>query len=253
MAEIRNLLRDFKKQIRDADTIEEVDDIVEETVDSLEDMVNNDEPEPAPAPAPAQGNDPMAEIMAAIKSLNAKVESLVSGKPQSDGTPEGDLDKAVMELEKPAPALDADESGELLDDTPIDATDEDVINEDDKGVTSASANETLEDVQSVDAKEMCNEYEIEENTKVAKDMAIRLIKDTRKAIAGISNEIEKRRMADAVLKSVSSILKSKRNTAKDVMRIINNRTTDTISNRNTIENGYAKQNPHMSKKLNLGA
>lgn len=249
MKDVSKILRSFKKQIRDASTIEEVDDIVEETTDSLEDLIA-EEPqaaEPMPIkdnpmaggepPMSQAGGDPITEVMQAIKSLNAKVDSLMTGKPQSDGTPEGDIDAAIGDLGQPQ---EPQPDGLTMD--------EDVIPEDDMGVTTSSAGKELEDVVSVDSAELEPSFTIEENETVAKDTAINILRNARKAIAGITNPIEKRKVADAILKSVKNTMKNKHSIG-NVMAVANRKTIDSINESKKIENAYAKLNPHMSKKL----
>lgn len=250
MKDVSKILRSFKKQIRDASTIEEVDDIVEETTDSLNDLMQSEEPMPvqdnpmgAEPPMPNAGGDPIAEVMQAIKSLNAKVDSLMTGKPQSDGTPEGDIDAAIGDLgaeQTPQNPMQPQPDGLTMD--------EDVIPEDDKGVTTSSAGKELEDVVSVDSAELEPSFTIEENETVAKDTAINILRNARTAIANISNPIEKRRVADAILKSVKTAMKTKHSIG-NVMAVANRKTADSINESKRIENAYAKLNPHMSKKL----
>lgn len=249
MKDVSKILRSFKKQIRDASTIEEVDDIVEETTDSLEDLMveQPQAAEPMPIkdnpmaggepPMSQAGGDPIAEVMQAIKSLNAKVDSLMTGKPQSDGTPEGDIDAAIGDLGQPQ---EPQPDGLTMD--------EDVIPEDDMGVTTSSAGKELEDVVSVDSAELEPSFTIEENETVAKDTAINILRNARKAIAGITNPIEKRKVADAILKSVKNTMKNKHSIG-NVMAVANRKTIDSINESKKIENAYAKLNPHMSKKL----
>ena len=246
MKDVNQIISDFKRRVADAKTPEEVDAITAEVVDSLE---LEDEPslptqptQPTQPTTDMEGGNPMEQVMAAISALNAKVDSLVTGKPQSDGSPEGDIDKAIMELES---------------EKPIETSDEDVINEDDKGVTSAKAGEELEDVTSVDNKELEPSFTIEENEQVAKDTALKILRDAKPIIASLKSKEEKRKMADALLKSVKDAMKVKKSSNNDLSKVMdakNRGTNDTkVSDSKAIENAYMKQNPHMAKKYNLGA
>lgn len=260
MKDVKKIIADFKRRVADAQTAEEVDKITMETEDELNNALLE---EPRPNTPPMQANDnfgeggdigggdnPMDKVMAAISALNAKVDSLVTGKPQSDGTPEGDIDKTIMELENPSQPQPPTEPGLT--------TDEDVINEDDKGVTSTKAGEQLEDVTSVDNKELEPSFTIEENEQVAKDAALKILRDARPIIASLKSKDEKRKMTDAILKSINGLV-SKKNTAKrndmgNVLQAANRRTSDArVLDEKAIENAYMKQNPHMNKKYNLGA
>ena len=247
MKDVNQIISDFKRRVADAKTPEEVDAITAEVVDSLE---LEDEPslpttptEPTTPTDNTEGGNPMEQVMAAISALNAKVDSLVTGKPQSDGSPEGDIDKAIMELE--------------TSEKPVETSDEDVINEDDKGVSSSKADEQLEDVTSIDNKELEPSFTIEENEQVAKDTALKILKDAKPIIASLKSKEEKRKMADALLKSVKDAMKAKKTSDNSLSKVIdakNRKTNDSkVSDNQTIENAYMKQNPHMAKKYNLGA
>ena len=258
MGKVEEILLNYKQKIKKVRSIDEMNELIDKTQDDLEEALGTTNP-PAdvgagnpPAdvgagnpPADVGAGNPMAEVMAAIKSLNAKVDSLVTGKPQSDGTPEGDLDKAMAELGNQNPnQLD---SGELLDDD-IQTEDENPINEDDKGVTSAAAENELEDVQSVDGKEL-EPNEIPMDETVAKDAALAMLKSARAAIANISNPAEKRKVVDSILKSVKG-LKGK-STISDVMKVRNKAKDSKALDSAAIENAYMKQNPHMKAKLGI--
>ena len=276
MGKVEEILLNYKRKIKKVRSIDEMNELIDKTQDDLEEALGTtnspadagagnppadagvgNSPADAGAgnspanvgvgnsPADAGAGNPMAEVMAAIKSLNAKVDSLVTGKPQSDGTPEGDLDKAMAELGNKNPnQLD---SGELLDDD-IQTEDEDPINKDDKGVTSAAAENELEDVQSVDGKEL-EPNEIPMDETVAKDAALAMLKSARAAIANISNPAEKRKVVDSILKSVKG-LKGK-STISDVMKVRNKAMDSKALDSAAIENAYMKQNPHMKAKLGI--
>lgn len=247
MKDVNKIISEFKRRVADAKTPEEVDKITAEVVDELTDEESKLDSNLNLPTEPTQPLDenPMDKVMAAISALNAKVDSLVTGKPQSDGSPEGDIDKAIMELE--------------TSEEPIETSDEDVINEDDKGVDSEKAPEQLEDVVSVDNKELEPSFTIEENEQVAKDTALKILRDAKPIIASLKSKEEKRKMADALLKSVKDAMKIKKvsndNGLNRVIDAKNRKTADSkLSNDSkAIENAYMKQNPHMAKKYNLGA
>lgn len=251
MGKVEDILLNYKQKVKKVKTTDELNELIDNTQAELEDALGTEPTPPTPPTPPTEGEGGMAEIMAAIKSLNAKVDGLITGKPQSDGTPEGDIDKAIAELgngggQEPPNGLD---SGELLDDdVKIETEDENPINEDDKGVTSTKAPNELEDVSSIDGKEL-EPNEIEMDETVAKDAAVALLKSARAAIANISNPTEKRKVVDSILKSVKGLKNG--SSISDVMRVKNkakdSRTTDSAA----IENAYLSQNPHMKAKLNL--
>ena len=260
MRDVKKIIADFKRRVADAQTAEEVDLLTAQAEDEINGLMQNEPPvnpsQPVkdnPMAGDLGGENPMDKVMAAISALNAKVDSLVTGKPQSDGTPEGDIDKTIMELEQPAPAAPTNglqEEGLT--------NDEDVINEDDKGVTSNNAPTQLEDVTSVDNKELEPSFTIEENEQVAKDAAIKILRDAKPIIASLKSADEKRKMTDAILKSVKDIMGKKsvknKNDMGNVLNAANRKTADAkVLDEKAIENAYLKQNPHMAKKYNIGA
>lgn len=260
MSKTGQILQDFKSAIKTVKTVDELNDLIDKTEDGLEEALAEEgaqKTEPGlrnPAdlknPPPTEGgvgNEPkpavdngMAEIMAAIKQLNAKVDSLVTGQPQSDGTPEGDLDKQIGELQ-----MD-EEPDELM-------KDENPINEDDKGVTSAKAENGLEDVSSVDADAEKNDFTLNEDKTVAKDTAINMLKAVRTAIAEIKDPVEKRKMVDSVLASVKTIYNRKPNpnNLNTVIKAAMKKRDDASQLTNNAQNAYNSMNPHMSKKYGL--
>lgn len=244
MSKVGRILTKYKRDVLKVRSVDEMNELIDKTEDALEEaLVEENNPNGNlnnPMQQEVTDQDPaIAEIMAAIKSLNAKVDSLVTGAPQSDGTPEGDLQKAELEIQGGIPSPGA-APGEVQED--IITTDENPINEDDKGVTSSKAESALEDVVSVDSKELEPSFEIEEDKTVAKDAALTILRNARKAIANISNPNEKRKVTDAILKSVSSIVNGK-NDISNVVRVMN-KASDSKWDNNKVANAYAKLNPH---------
>lgn len=260
MSKAGQILQNFKSAIKTVKTVDELNNLIDKTEDGLEEALAEEgaqKTEPGlqnPAdlqnPPPTEGglgNEPkpavdngMAEIMAAIKQLNAKVDSLVTGQPQSDGTPEGDLDKQIGELQ-----MD-EEPDELM-------KDENPINEDDKGVTSAKAENGLEDVSSVDADAEKNDFTLNEDKTVAKDTAINMLKAVRIAIAEVKNPVEKRKMVDSILASVKTIYNrnSNPNNLNTVIKAVMKKRDDASKLTNNAQNAYNSMNPHMVKKYGL--
>ena len=254
MSKAGQILQEFKTAIKKVKTVDELNDLIDKTEDGLEEALLEETPSTTPSTTPPKdeglgnaggdngvGGSELSSIMAAIKQLNAKVDSLVTGQPQSDGTPEGDLDKEINTLQ-----MDEDIEGE-------ETMDENPINEDDKGVTSAKAETGLEDVSSVDADMDKNDFTLNEDKTVAKDTAVQMLKAVRVAIANITNPLEKRKMVDSVLASVKVLQKNgNKNSVSNVMKGLN-KAKDTgakVSNENT-QNMYNQMNPHMAKKYNL--
>ena len=250
MSKAGQILQEFKTAIKKVKTVDELNDLIDKTEDGLEEALLEETPSTTPPKNEGLGNaggdngvggSELSSIMAAIKQLNAKVDSLVTGQPQSDGTPEGDLDKEINTLQ-----MDEDIEGE-------ETMDENPINEDDKGVTSAKAETGLEDVSSVDADMDKNDFTLNEDKTVAKDTAVQMLKAVRVAIANITNPLEKRKMVDSVLASVKVLQKNgNKNSVSNVMKGLN-KAKDTrakVSNENT-QNMYNQMNPHMAKKYNL--
>ena len=266
MSKAGQILQEFKTAIKKVKTVDELNDLIDKTEDGLEEALLEETPSTTPPTTPPTtpsttppttppkdeglgnaggdngvGGSELSSIMAAIKQLNAKVDSLVTGQPQSDGTPEGDLDKEINTLQ-----MDEDIEGE-------ETMDENPINEDDKGVTSAKAETGLEDVSSVDADMDKNDFTLNEDKTVAKDTAVQMLKAVRVAIANITNPLEKRKMVDSVLASVKVLQKNgNKNSVSNVMKGLN-KAKDTrakVSNENT-QNMYNQMNPHMAKKYNL--
>lgn len=260
MSKAGQILQNFKSAIKTVKTVDELNNLIDKTEDGLEEALAEEgaqktepglqNPADLPNPPPTEGglgNEPkpavdngMAEIMAAIKQLNAKVDSLVTGQPQSDGTPEGDLDKQIGELQ-----MD-EEPDELM-------KDENPINEDDKGVTSAKAENGLEDVSSVDADAEKNDFTLNEDKTVAKDTAINMLKAVRIAIAEVKNPVEKRKMVDSILASVKTIYNrnSNPNNLNTVIKAVMKKRDDASKLTNNAQNAYNSMNPHMVKKYGL--
>ena len=260
MSKATDILQNFKTAVRRVKSVDELNDLIDKTEDGLEEALMEEPKKTEPglqnpadlqnAPQPQLPNDDaqaqsveqngMAEIMAAIKQLNAKVDSLVTGQPQSDGTPEGDLDKQIGELQ-----MD-EEPNELV-------KDENVINEDDKGVTSAKAENGLEDVSSVDSDAEKNDFTLNEDKTVAKDTAIQMLKAVRMAIANVSNPNEKRKMVDSVLASVKNIYghKQSNNNLNTIIKTAMKKRDSVSHSTQSAQNAYNSMNPHMSKKYNL--
>lgn len=256
---IQQILADFDKKIKTVRTVDEFNELVDKTSEEME-ATNDAAPMPAPAPADPMGGGDMAGIMQAIKSLSAKVDQLMTGQPTSDGTPEGDIDKAIAELQgpgqAPAPALNgpANQEAGLVENEPVLPDDDltmdegigdEVINEDDEGRTSAKVPDPETTATTVDGEEKSLSFKIPEDNTVAKDTAINILKAARQQIAGMSNPDEKRRVTDAILKGVSNISK---NNIKSVMKM--HRTADSVNNE-SIQKYYHSQNPHMKKKYGI--
>lgn len=264
---IQQILADFDKKIKTVRTVDEFNELVDQTSEEME-ATKDAVPPQAPAPAdPMGGGGDMAGIMQAIKSLSAKVDQLMTGQPTSDGTPEGDIDKAIAELQGPAgqppapavapqPPLNEQEgigdSGDpVLPDDDLSMMDEDgiegeVINEDDEGRTSAKVPDPETTAVTVDGEEKSPKFKIPEDNTVAKDTALNILRAARQQIAGMTNPEEKRRVTDAILKGVSSIKNT--NNIKSVMKM--HRTADSVNNE-SIQKFYHSQNPHMKKKYGI--
>lgn len=244
------ILKDFVKKVRDAQTSEEVEELIE---DAAEDLVNSAQNTELPTNPNAEvKSDPntqpvtMENVMQAVKALEAKVNQIITGKPTSDGTPEGDLDKAVSELEggiqsqvpnkDPAQVLQQDEEPKDLEggediDKPTDntnqsAADEEAVGEDNSGM------------------------DVDEQSVIMNDTAAKILKSTREAIANISNPAEKRKVADAALKAVKDLIKSKSNSSiKRVMKPV--KSADSANTDGIAQNYYDKLNPAMRRKYNI--
>lgn len=268
---VQSILADFDKKIKTVKTVDEFNDLIDKTSAEMEEAKQQDALSPtAPTPAPAgnKGGD-MQAMLQAINSLSAKVDSLMTGKPTSDGTPEGDIDKAIAELQQqpgqPNPSVEGGEFGGQLGDTEDVLTNDDaeagdllpndvksdgeVINEDDEGRTSAKTPDNETTSTTVDGEEKTPDFKIPEDNTVAKDTALNILREARKQIAGLKDPNEKRRVTDAILKGVSAVTKANNNSVKRVMKV--NRTVDGASSNKSIQNYYYSQNPHMKKKYGI--
>ena len=268
---VQSILADFDKKIKTVKTVDEFNDLIDKTSAEMEEAKQQDALSPtAPTPAPAgnEGGD-MQAMLQAINSLSAKVDSLMTGKPTSDGTPEGDIDKAIAELQQqpgqPNPSVEGGEFGGQLGDTEDVLTNDDaeagdllpndvksdgeVINEDDEGRTSAKTPDNETTSTTVDGEEKTPDFKIPEDNTVAKDTALNILREARKQIAGLKDPNEKRRVTDAILKGVSAVMKANNNSVKRVMKV--NRTVDGASSNKSIQNYYYSQNPHMKKKYGI--
>lgn len=268
---VQSILADFDKKIKTVKTVDEFNDLIDKTSAEMEEAKQQDALSPtAPTPAPAgnEGGD-MQAMLQAINSLSAKVDSLMTGKPTSDGTPEGDIDKAIAELQQqpgqPNPSVEGGEFGGQLGDTEDVLTNDDaeagdllpndvksdgeVINEDDEGRTSAKTPDNETTSTTVDGEEKTPDFKIPEDNTVAKDTALNILREARKQIAGLKDPNEKRRVTDAILKGVSAVTKANNNSVKRVMKV--NRTVDGASSNKSIQNYYYSQNPHMKKKYSI--
>ena len=268
---VQSILADFDKKIKTVKTVDEFNDLIDKTSAEMEKTKQQDALSPtAPTPAPAgnEGGD-MQAMLQAINSLSAKVDSLMTGKPTSDGTPEGDIDKAIAELQQqpgqPNPSVEGGEFGGQLGDTEDVLTNDDaeagdllpndvksdgeVINEDDEGRTSAKTPDNETTSTTVDGEEKTPDFKIPEDNTVAKDTALNILREARKQIAGLKDPNEKRRVTDAILKGVSAVTKANNNSVKRVMKV--NRTVDGASSNKSIQNYYYSQNPHMKKKYGI--
>lgn len=268
---VQSILADFDKKIKTVKTVDEFNDLIDKTSAEMEEAKQQDALSPtAPTPAPAgnEGGD-MQALLQAINSLSAKVDSLMTGKPTSDGTPEGDIDKAIAELQQqpgqPNPSVEGGEFGGQLGDTEDVLTNDDaeagdllpndvksdgeVINEDDEGRTSAKTPDNETTSTTVDGEEKTPDFKIPEDNTVAKDTALNILREARKQIAGLKDPNEKRRVTDAILKGVSAVTKANNNSVKRVMKV--NRTVDGASSNKSIQNYYYSQNPHMKKKYGI--
>ena len=268
---VQSILADFDKKIKTVKTVDEFNDLIDKTSAEMEQPKQQDALSPtAPTPAPAgnEGGD-MQAMLQAINSLSAKVDSLMTGKPTSDGTPEGDIDKAIAELQQqpgqPNPSVEGGEFGGQLGDTEDVLTNDDaeagdllpndvksdgeVINEDDEGRTSAKTPDNETTSTTVDGEEKTPDFKIPEDNTVAKDTALNILREARKQIAGLKDPNEKRRVTDAILKGVSAVTKANNNSVKRVMKV--NRTVDGASSNKSIQNYYYSQNPHMKKKYGI--
>lgn len=258
---VQQILAEFDQKIKSVRTVDEFNDLIDQTSAEMEQAKQQDGLEPpVTAPAGNGGGDTQA-LMQAINSLTAKVDRLISGQPTSDGTPEGDIDKAIAELQQPAgqqppapgqqpvtnPESDVLTQDAGLDDNTDEGTDDNVINEDDEGRTSAKVPDNETTATTVDGEEKTPNFKIPEDNQVAKDTALNILREARKQIAGLKDPAEKRRVTDAILKGVSAV--SKRNSIK---RVVNsNRTTDSASSNDKVQRYYYSQNPHMKKKYGI--
>lgn len=268
---VQSILADFDKKIKTVKTVDEFNDLIDKTSAEMEEAKQQDALSPtAPTPTPAgnEGGD-MQAMLQAINSLSAKVDSLMTGKPTSDGTPEGDIDKAIAELQQqpgqPNPSVEGGEFGGQLGDTEDVLTNDDaeagdllpndvksdgeVINEDDEGRTSAKTPDNETTSTTVDGEGKTPDFKIPEDNTVAKDTALNILREARKQIAGLKDPNEKRRVTDAILKGVSAVTKANNNSVKRVMKV--NRTVDGASSNKSIQNYYYSQNPHMKKKYGI--
>lgn len=264
---IQQILSDFDRKIKTVRTVDEFNELIDKTTEEME--ATRDALPPAPPISTPTGNEAgdMAGIMQAIKSLSAKVDQLMTGQPTSDGTPEGDIDKAIAELSQPKGPSNGEQlppagpPGDTLDepnmgDDPIEdkpafddgeEIEHEIIGEDDEGRTSAKVPDTETTATVIDGEEKSPKFKIPQDNTVAKDTAINILRAARKEIASISDPTEKRRMTDALLKGVSNVIS--KNSIKNVVKV--NRTVDAaVSNKKT-QNFYYSQNPHMKKKYGI--
>lgn len=257
-----SVLKSFISRVKDADTTEELNKVIDETAEELVEAQIQDVNLPAEGVTPEVHGGGIDQIMAAIKALEAKVNQIATGKPQSDGTPEGDLDKAVAELQQgqvpqtPVPTQNADPGsapqGAAPSATPPQNIDPNQLM--DEEPANLDPGEGTEEIISQDGDADVGEnnsgLEIDEQETIMNDTAVRLLAAVRSSIATIKDPAEKRRVADAALNSVRHMFATKgknsiRNVAKNYSK---QRDSSSVNLDISAQSAYDKLNPRMAAK-----
>ena len=276
---ISGILNLFARSARDAKTTDELADLAKDAVEAIDNAVTEDPPsgagETESAEVADQAFEGAGELLAAIKALTVAVSSLgsnagVSGDAEPCGGGEnetGELVQALRDLiagakgsgEDSDPIEDPPKATED-DDDPIAAliealTDEDPDIDGDPAVDEDLAEQ--EEALTVNAETM--DTDNSELEAAAKDAAVAILKNARPAIAQIKDPAERKRVTDALLKSVKGqIATSKKRGVADIMsataKAAQKRATDSAKRPGTFDleaqqAAYDKHNPHIKKEV----
>lgn len=245
-AKRQNLLSKFMGIItHDADP-DVVGEIVEELVSNTE---VDEEPAPekkeeaAPAPAPEKKEESKDEdVTALLKSINERLDRLEASAKGTDDDP-------LAELEKEVEAAVEAESAEK----PVEEMDEETADEE----TADEDGAALDEAESCDEETADEEADDEEapKTSSASDKAAikSAIKEAKKAVAGINDPKQKKRVADSMAKLIRQSYGIRATTPKNSYTTINavkTKKAKTADSKKAVslearQKAYDARNPHI--------
>lgn len=265
---ISSILNLFGRSVRDAKTTDELEDMAKDAAAAIESMQSGEEKEPVKDEAFAGEG----ELVSVIKELTAAVKGMqktsdaevppvvakekeeevqVEDKKVKDGDdvisaiknllaqhqakePNGEVDDPIVAMIEELTGKDVDEDGDMQD--------EDMAEQEEALTVNA---ETMDEVGS--------DNSVLESA--AKDAAIAMLKNARPAIAAIKDSAERKRVTDALLKSVKDQIGSKgtmANIMKATAGAARKNANDAKYNSGVLDidaqqAAYDKLNPHMKK------
>lgn len=231
-------------------------DIVGELMEELASKQEEDEEEQTPAPAPEpekaeaapapekndQSND--EDVTALLKGIIERLDKLEAGAKGVDEDPLADLEKEVEAAtgaeaaEKPVEEMDEGEE----------AADED---------TSDEEGAALDDEENCDEEVADDEEESPKTTSAGDRAAIKsAIRDAKKAVAGIKDPNQKKRVADSMARIIRQSYGIKPSTPKNSYAAINavkSKKAKAVDSGKKIDlqarqSAYDARNPHINKK-----
>ena len=238
---------------QDADP-EVVGELMEELASKQEENDEEQTPAPAPerkeeAPAPEKNEQSKDEdVTALLKGIIERLDKLEAGAKGADEDPLAALEK---EVEAAAGAEAAEKPVEEMDEGE-EAADED---------TSDEEGATLDDEESCDEEaadeEAADEEEAPKTTSAGDRAAIKsAIRDAKKAVAGIKDPKQKKRVADSMARIIRQSYGIKPSTPKNSYAAINavkNKKAKAVDSGKKIDlqarqSAYDARNPHINKK-----
>ena len=260
---ISSILNLFGRSVRDAKTTDELEDMAKDAAAAIESVQGDETKEPVKDEAfTGEGEliSVIKELTAAVKGMqktsDAEVppvveEKVVEEEKATDGDdvisaiknllaqhqakePNGEVDDPIVAMIEELTGEDIDKDGDMQD--------EDLAEQEEALTVNA---ETMDEVGTDNS---CLEA-------VAKDAAIAMLKNARPAIAAIKDANERKRVTDALLKSVKDQIGSKgtmANIMKDTAGAAKRKAQDAKYNSGVLDidaqqAAYDRLNPHMKK------
>lgn len=261
--DLSQVLDDFDKKVKNVKTLDELNNVLKETTEEIEGSANDEGENLEPlgntnVKPNIKDSDPnIAALSAAVEALTKKVDTLLQGQ-SNDATPEGDLDKAINELQSnnlpPSEMSNSPQEPPPTDPEVMEqqkSTDSEIIEENEDVASSNNNADNVELQSSSQDEDLSENYDLEESNKQSQvipsnDSAIKVLKATRDSLRFIKNPEERRNVVDSVLKQVQ-LLKRNNNSIKNIVK---NKAADANGQGliKKIQSNYDKLNPHKSKK-----
>jgi hypothetical protein len=237
---LKSVLSLFAGSVRDAKTTDEIEEATENATEAIDCMAKDEAAAPAAANAGGEKAEETADgasvspaLLEAIKGIVK--EAIAEASKTTDNAP------PPPKSEEKAEDGDGNEIAELLAELTGKKSDGETVGDGD----AAEQEEAL----TVEAETM-DDGEMEE---VTRDAAIAILKNARPAIAAIKNSVERKRVTDALVKSIrekvddpmASIMKSTAGAAKKKAR---DSKTEGTFDMAAQQAAYDKHNPHIKKE-----